>query len=107
MAIISMDTGDVMKFKKWDFQYFSEQDWWWGFVHYTGSALITGLLYRLTGMILISMIITIGLGIIWECLDGVMNGKYVFDPAGFSWRDLIYDTIGIITAGLILLTLTI
>ena len=102
-----MDKGAIMKFKKWDFNYFLQVDWWYGFIHLIGSGLITVGLFRL-GLSWWSMIITFGLGLLWECLDGLL-GKVlsIFDNSGFSWRDIIYDTAGIILTGLTILILII
>ncbi len=96
-----------MKIKKWDFNYFSALDWWYGFIHLIGSGLITAFLIRI-GFSWWSGLITLGLGIIWECLDGLLGEKFkIFDPAGFDFRDLVYDSAGIILTGLVIIILII
>jgi hypothetical protein len=92
-----------MKFKKWDFQYFLEVDWWWGFVHLIGSAFLVSIFARFGIIRPIRDLTIFILGVLWECADGLFGGKInIFDPAGFSRRDLIYDIAGILTTELVL-----
>lgn len=92
------------KIKDWNFQYFLAVDWWWGFVHLIGCAFLTALFYRFGMIFWIRDLTTVVLGVLWEVGDGYLGNKIkIFDPAGFSWRDVIYDAIGILTAELVLL----
>ena len=42
------------------------------------------------------------LGIIWEILDDYLAGKFIFDPRGGDWTDIMVDGCGVILGVLIL-----
>ncbi len=93
-----------MKFKKWDFNYFLQIDWWYGFTHLIGSALLIALMYRIGFIFWIRDLTILILGVLWECADGLFGNKIkIFDNSGFSWRDVIYDIAGILTTELVLI----
>jgi hypothetical protein len=71
----------------------------WNYVHLFGSCVLTlvGFLFTEYSYLIVAL-----LGILWEVLDDLCRLKklhfWFLDPRGFDYRDVIMNTIGIISA---------
>ncbi len=67
---------------------------WHSPTHLFGSFFLVHLFHWIGFDLIMATTIAFILGVIWEGLDEILEGWWIFDPRGGDWTDVIVDFIG-------------